>query len=294
MRPILSLRRVVASCLILALSSATGCTSARVLSVQEEIQIGRQARSEVKRSLKPVRNRDIVLYVRKLGGLLVDAAGPSPFDISFDVIEDESLNAFATFGGAIFVNTGTILAAGSVDELAGVLAHEIGHVNGRHLAKQNPVNERVNFVTRLLGLAVAIVSGRRAARNTTAILSNIGASAYVTSFTRDAERESDAMAIDTMVKAGYDPNALATFFERIKAEGGGGGIPAFLRTHPVPDERIENAKTRITQVSMPAVKPEPVMPRELFKTVQARIRLLTGEVGDPESKSEEESDSDDE
>jgi len=285
MRPIWSLRSVLASSLVLAMCSGlAACSSTRVVTVQEEIQAGQAQRAQVKRSLKSVRDRAVVFYVRKLGGSLADAAGPTPFRIQFDVIEDESLNAFATFGGNIFVNTGTILAAQSVDELAGVLSHEIGHVNGRHLAKANPVNQRANFVTRLLGLTVAIVSGRRAAQNTTAILSNIGGAAYVTAFTRDAEREADSLGIQTMIRAGYDPNALVTFFQRIKAEGERGGLPDFLKSHPIADERIRNVQAQIARSDVPdeEIPKAPEISQDQFELIQRRIKLLTGQVQDPD------------
>src|SRR5262249_36259752 len=115
---------------LLALVSL-GCGT---LSVPEEQSLGRQMAAEVRRELVFVHDPVIVGYVRNLGESILRAAGPQPFEYRFYVVESDEINAFAGPAGYIYVHTQTILAARNASELAGVIAHEIGHVQRRHIA----------------------------------------------------------------------------------------------------------------------------------------------------------------
>src|SRR5262245_63109109 len=110
---------------------ALGCGT---LSVPEEQGLGRQMAAQMRRELVFVQDPVIVGYVRNLGESIVRAAGPQPFEYHFYVVEDDEINAFAGPAGYVYVHTQTILAARNASELAGVIAHEIGHVAHRHVA----------------------------------------------------------------------------------------------------------------------------------------------------------------
>ncbi len=122
----MSLRGPAPSLLAASLAVLVGCST---LSITEEQELGVEAERQVREQFDMVRDRVIVKYVRDLGAKLVAAAGPSPYQFRFHVVEDNSINAFALPGGAIYVHTGTILKAEDASELAGVVAHEIGHVS---------------------------------------------------------------------------------------------------------------------------------------------------------------------
>jgi len=269
------MRRVAkASVALTTIFALLACASPRVLTVQEEQQLGNQARAQVKQEFQLLRDRTTVVYLRQFGQELVEAAGPSPFKPTFDIVEDEALNAFAVPGGGIYVTTGTILAVDTLDELAGVIGHEIGHTTSRHSAKAFPISQRTNFFARLLGFIISAATGRRVQRNVGAVLTGIGSTAYFYSHTREAEREADVLAIETIYKAGYDPDGLLTFFERIQKESGGRGIPRFLQSHPLPAERIQAISKLIEERGEPDKRIEPN--NDKLKLIQARIRRVTG------------------
>jgi predicted Zn-dependent protease len=223
--------------LLLGLGSACG-----TLSVQEEKQLGAQEQQQVRKQFQLLRDGVTVNYIRTLGAELVAHARPSRFEFRFYVVEDENLNAFAVPGGAIYVHTGLILAANDVSELAGVMAHEIGHVTARHSALQYRRARNTSVVAQIVGLAGAILTGQPQAAG---LLTQIGASAYLNTFSQDAERQADQLGIETMVKADYDPYGLVRMFQTLQKESPGARAPQFLLTHPATPERIANAKKEI-------------------------------------------------
>lgn len=262
---------------VLVASLVSGCAT-RPLSVQQEKQLGTIEQQRVKQQFPLLRDRIVVGYVRKLGRELARSSPPSPFDLRFYVVEDPELNAFAIPGGAIYINTGLIMKASDVSELAGVLAHEIGHVTERHAAFTYARSQRTGFIARFLALVIAVGTGNPNAADGGALLSALGAQAYMGTYARDQERESDAVAVKTLIKAGYDPDGLIRFFETLQASNSGANLPQFLSTHPATPERIENARDQIASRELP---------RELrssddglLEDIQARIRIIQeGSVG---------------
>jgi predicted Zn-dependent protease len=229
----------------------------------------------VRQSAQLLRDRVVVNYIRKLGEDLVASARPSPFEFRFYVIEDENLNAFAVPGGAVYVNTGLILAANDVSELSGVMAHEIGHVTARHSAQQYKRVRNTSFVAQILGLLAAIATGQPQA---TGLATQLGVSAYLNTFSQDAEREADTLAVETMSKAGYDVYGLVRFFETLQHEiGGGFRGPQFLSTHPATPERIANTKKEIEKLTGGALN-EGAKSSDSgrLEIIQERIRLIEG------------------
>jgi beta-barrel assembly-enhancing protease len=251
----------------LLLGATAGCGT---LSVQEEKELGAQEQRRVRQSAQLFRDPVVVNYVRKLGEELSASSRPSPFKFRFYVIEDESLNAFAVPGGAIYVHTGLILAANDVSELAGVMSHEIGHITARHSAEQYKRLRNTSIFAQIVGFAAAVLTGQPQAAG---LVTDLGARAYLNTFSQDAEREADTLGVETMVKAGYDPFGLVRFFQTLQGEGGGGGIPQFLSTHPATPERIKNTTKEIEQVGVAEGKTDD---GGRFEIIQERIRLLEG------------------
>ncbi len=226
---------------------ALALSACGTLSVQEEKQMGAQAQAQLRKQLTFVRDPVTVNYVRKFGESLAAAARPSPFEFRFYVVEDETLNAFAIPGGAMYVNTGLILAVENSAELAGVLSHEMGHVTARHVAQMANRSRNTGFVANIFYMLVAILTGNPYLANAGGLAGSVAGQAYINTYTRDAERESDALAVETMVHAGWNPEALVTMFETLKKESGGFSGPQFLSSHPATDERIQNVQRDIAK-----------------------------------------------
>jgi predicted Zn-dependent protease len=188
------------------------------------------------------------------------------------VVESEDINAFAAPAGHIYVHTQTILAAKNVSELAGVIAHEIGHVSKRHIAHNYNRQRNMGIATQAGVLAAAILGGGAAA--TAAQLGGgLAATAYLNSFGREAEMEADGFAVETMPKAGYDPNGLVTFFETLRAESG--DRPAdFLSSHPATADRAAAAHAQIA--AQPPVEGLRIHDNGRLEIIQRRIEIVMG------------------
>jgi predicted Zn-dependent protease len=222
-----------------------------------------------------LRDRQTVRYVRGLGDALTAAAPVSPFEFRFYVIEDEEPNAVALPGGGVYVNTGLILAVDDVAGLAGVVAHEIAHVNERHVAELYRRGRNTSIIANVAAFLIALLSGNPNLAQIGELGVDIAAQTYMATFTREAEREADRNAISVLVGAGYDPRGMIDLFEKLEREYQETGVPTpqFLRTHPAPAERIQVARDLIHQR-----EPLPPLRRvdSELSLVQQRIHLYIG------------------
>jgi len=262
-----SSRPAAASAALLAVA-ALACGS---LSVPEERALGEEFLYEAKRHLVLFSEPVVVGYVESLGRDILRAAGPQPFDYRFFVVEDHEINAFAGPAGHVFVNTGTILKARNVSELAGVLAHEIGHVALRHVA-ENYERQRTASTLHRLGVYTAAILGGQIAAGAANLGGGLATLAVLNSFGREAEREADAFALEILPRAGIHPVGLVAFLALLSREGGA-GVPGFLASHPAPEDRLEDAREKIEDLDLaPHLRTEDGGRLEI---IQQRIRLLT-------------------
>lgn len=209
-----------------------------------EIADGKKAEAQVYKQMPVLpASSPVTQYVQQLGAKLVQAAPPSPWQYSFHVVNQADINAFALPGGPIFVNLGTIQAAETEAQLAGVMAHEISHVVMRH-ATCNITKQQSQAPWWALGqLAAGVLlpgaGGALAAEG-------VGAAAGMTFLRmgRDAEKQADLMGTDIAYDAGYDPRGMVQFFEIIQGKYGNGGSQ-FLSDHPNPGNRSEYVNTEI-------------------------------------------------
>jgi predicted Zn-dependent protease len=259
--------------LLALLVLAAACAGCGTLSVEKEQELGDELAKEMRRELRFVREEVVVAYVTDIGRALVKSAGPQPFQYRFYVVDDEVLNAFAMPAGHVYVQTGIILNAANVSELAGVMAHEVGHVALRHIAKNYEKSQGAGLLYKVGALASQIFLPGPAAYGSQ-IAGQLAIVTALNSFTRDAEREADAFAVSVMPKAGFDPDGLVTFFETLAAEDHGGRPPAFLSTHPATEERIANATKLIQEAKLP--EDLRTSDNGKLEIIQRRIRLLTG------------------
>ncbi|HEX4380965.1 MAG TPA: M48 family metallopeptidase [Candidatus Acidoferrum sp.] len=238
-------------------------------SIEKEIALGKGLAQEVERSSKLIDDPVVTEYVNRVGQNLVrNSDARVPFTIK--VIDSDEVNAFALPGGFFYVNSGLILRAQEESELAGVMAHEISHVTARHGTKNATKGEMMQLATiplMLLGPAGWAGYGLYEGLNIAIPLTYL-------KFSRDSEREADFLGLQYMYKAGYDPNAFVTFFERIQADEKRrpGTIPKVFSTHPPTPDRIEAAQKEIARI-LPN-KPEYIVTTSEFDSVKARLRNI--------------------
>ncbi len=216
------------------------------LSVDRERSLGADFSRDFNRRTVLVRDPAVTRYVSAIGQRLLKHAGPQPFTYRFHVVPKTGINAFAAPAGYIYIYTGTILEARNVSELAGVMAHEIGHVAKRHVADNFNRALTTNILHQVGIVAAEITAGPRAG-SAARTLGGLVAMGYLNTFSREAEHEADAFAVRVMFKAGYDPRGLATFFGTLKRKGGR-STPAFLSSHPATSARIANTRRMIAEL----------------------------------------------
>src|SRR6266403_2197115 len=238
-------------------------------SLETEIRMGKQYAQMIEQSVKLVQDPIVNEYVNRVGQNLVrNSDAKVPFTIK--VIDSDEINAFALPGGFFYVNSGLILHADEEAELAGVMAHEIAHVAARHGTKNATKGEIMQWASIpliLLGPGGWAGYGLYEGLNFAIPISYL-------KFSRDAEREADFLGLQYMYKAGYDPNAFVSFFEKIEAEERRhpGSIPKLFSTHPPTPERVQKAQEEIATI-LPA-RDEYIVTTSEFDLVKTRLARI--------------------
>lgn len=278
-------RLALLSALVIMPLAAFGQTPIKVpknkYKVQDDVELGRKAASQVDRQFPILNDADAARYVEQVGRRLV-AAIPSQyqqpaFNYRFKMVNARDINAFALPGGPMYVNRGMIEAAKNEGEMAGVMAHEISHVALRHAtAQQTKLNNPLN---QILGIG-AIIGGGILAGQAGAQAGQVVAAGYFLKYSRDYEKQADILGAQIMANAGYDPRDLANMFRTIEQQrGGGGGAPEWLSSHPNPGNRYEAINR---EASLLRVNGTPIKITRDFERVQSRLR------GMPRARSMEE------
>jgi predicted Zn-dependent protease len=244
-------------------------------SAQLERKIGERILNEIRlREPSYVDDPEIADYLNGLGSRLVAASSNPVADCHFFLIRDNTVNAFAMFGGFIGVNTGTLLTAQSESELAGVLAHEISHVTQNHLARQM-VREKQSSIATMVAMAIGILAARSNAQVASAAIASAQAGSVQAqlAYSRDFEREADRVGFQTLTAAGYDVRGMGDFFERLQQAGRvyENNAPVYLRSHPLTAERLSDMQNRIQTAPY-----RQVADSVDFQLVRAKLRAQTG------------------
>lgn len=238
-------RRPARAGLMLALAAAAGCLSGCtttgpqgqrsliIISAEQELAIGAGVDESVRQEYPVSRDAAATAYVQEIGTKLAAHAERKDVPFRFTLLEADLVNAFAAPGGYIYVTTGLLKQADNEAEVAGVLAHEIGHVVGRHSVRQLQAAYGV-------GLAADLVLGDRAVLQKVV---GIATGLVMLRNSRENEHESDEFGLKYSHAAGYDPRGIVTFFQKLRAMegaggGGGAGVMTWLSTHPATDDRI--------------------------------------------------------
>jgi len=215
---------------------------------QLERRLGQSIMNDIRqREPSYVDDPEINDYLNRLGRRLVEASANPTGDFHFFAIRDNTVNAFAMFGGFIGVNTGTLLTAQSESELAGVISHEIAHVTQHHLARQI-ARENQSTIPNMIAMGLGILAARSNSAVAAATVLGTQASAVQAqlAYTREFEREADRMGYMTLDKAAFDVRGMGDFFERLQKAGHlyENNAPVYLRSHPLTVERISDMQNR--------------------------------------------------
>ncbi len=249
-----------------------GDASATALTLTDEKRMGAAVVRNIRRAGKLVDDPLLTAYINNLGNKLVSVSSNKYYHFNFFIIDDKTINAFALPGGYIGVHYGLIMATRNESELASVLAHEIAHVTQRHHARAYSRGQSFQAPV-LAALIAAIILGAKGSDVGQAALASIagGSAQMQIDFTRANEKEADRLGIAILSKAGYNAYSMASFFGQMYKESRlyGSQGPEFLRTHPVTQNRIAEAKQRASQ--MPLKQPPS---SESYFLMKQRIEIL--------------------
>jgi len=241
------------------------------LSADDERELGMNFDRRLQQEVTVIYDPVVAGFLNDLGQSIVRTIEPQPFVYRFRVIEDGSLNAFAVPGGYVYFHSGTLLRATSLDELAGVMGHEIAHVKARHFERMQRQNQLPALLGAFLGAAAAVAARDPAPL----VLSQAANIALQLRFSREFEREADRLGGIFMTRAGYDPAGMARFFEHILREKErlpAGEIPPYLYSHPAVDERIASVE-RAAETLNASAEADPAL-HEAMRDAQARLHYL--------------------
>jgi predicted Zn-dependent protease len=249
-----------------------GDPSADDLSPQAERRLGESIMRQIRRDPMWLDDADLVDYLNRLAAPLTatPAAGSTSFE--FFALAEPAINAFALPGGFIGVHTGLLMAADSESEVAAVLAHEIGHVTQRHIARMLAQQKQVSLAT-MAGMVLALLAARSSpqAAMGSLMLGSEMARGSMLSFSREAEREADRVGFEILRQAGFDMQSMVSFFGRLQQASRfyETNAPAYLRTHPVTGERIGDMQLRLRE-SRYRQRADSIE----FQLMRARLRAL--------------------
>lgn len=246
------------------------------LSPVMERKLGEQIMHDIRRDRDYLDDAPLLEYLNTLGGKLVAARpevrGDAVYDYFFFAVRDPAINAFALPGGFIAIHSALVLAAHNESELASVMAHEIGHVAQRHVARMIG-NQKQDALIPLAGMIVAALAAKSSPD--LAMASMAGGEGLAAqrqlNFSRDAEREADRVGLQILREGGFDTSGMVGFFRRMQTatRAYGDGLPSFLSSHPLTTERIADieARTRDLHYKQHADSLD-------FYLIRARLRVL--------------------
>jgi hypothetical protein len=214
-------------------------------SPQQDVQLGQQFAAEAEKQSPMCNDPKVDAYLTRLGHRLIDHLNTfgNEYPWEFHCVNDKAINAFALPGGFVFVNRGAIEAADYEAELAGVMAHELSHVALRHGTNQATKAQYAQIGSGIAGIAGGILGGTVGAAASG--LGQLAAGSVLLKYSRSAETQADVMGTQVLYDSGYDPRAMAAFFEKL---GSSQAPPEFFSDHPNPDHRIERVDEEVQKL----------------------------------------------
>jgi predicted Zn-dependent protease len=253
---------------VLALAvTLTACS----VSTQQEIDMGTQYAQQINAQLPIINDPEANRYINVLGDSIAKLTSRADIpDWHFFIVDSKEVNAFAVPGGFIYVNRGLIERTQRMDQLAGVLGHEIGHVVRRHSIKQMQQQQGAN-----IGVTLACILTRICDTQASQAAIQVGGTALFAKFSRSDEAEADAEGIKNVVRAGISPNGIPEMFEILLQErqSNPSAVEGWFSTHPMEEDRIAATKAQIAQIS-PAILRTLRTDSPQYQTFKKRIQSL--------------------
>jgi predicted Zn-dependent protease len=251
---------------LLVAALVAGCS----VSQDQEAAIGKQNADEINAQLPIVTDPGISSYIQTLGDSIAKTTSRADLEWHFYVVNTEQVNAFALPGGYVYVNRGLIESADRLDELAGTLGHEIGHVIERHSVKQMQSQQKANA-----GLTIVCTLTSLCNSGLAQVAVNVGGSAYFAKHSRADELQADSEAVVNVVRAGFDPEGIPALFDALlkqrqyqptKVEG-------WFASHPMEEQRIQRAKQLISELP-PSASQQLVRDTPAYQDFRSQVSKL--------------------
>ena len=255
---------------ILIIAAAVPCATGCYVSQDEERSIGAEDAAQIDSTLPLIHDSAVTAYVAALGKSMAARTNRADLDWRFAVVDSRQVNAFALPGGFIYVNRGAIEQADRMDELAGTIGHEIGHVVRRHSVKQLEKREGGRAALVLVCTmtnACGTLGGR--------VAISVGANAAVAQYSQRDEAQADSEGVLNTLRAGIDPEGLPAFFQKMldSQKVQPTAVDAFFSTHPTDQARVDATRRQIAELHLDPRKALVRDNRE-FHEIQARLRAL--------------------
>jgi predicted Zn-dependent protease len=248
------------------LLAVAGLAAITLVSVDDEIAIGKQANTQVQTQVREFRDQQTIAYLRGLGQRLARQAPGPRYPYSFSAADYREINAFALPGGPVWIHRGVLHAATNESQVASVLAHEIAHIAQRHAADQLTSVTLTNWGLSLLGAVLGNSGGAGAAQIAAGFLAN----GFFLKFSRDDEREADRVGLDIMRRAGWDGRGMVELFDILRRHSARdpGSVEVFFSSHPSPQDRIAQLQAEVTR------RPGGTRDSQQFQQIKARLLRL--------------------
>jgi len=247
-------------------ATTAGCA----ISTQQEVQMGTEYAQQINAQLPIVKDPEVVRYINVLGDSIAKLADSRSLDWQFFVVNSSEVNAFAVPGGYVYVNRGLIERAQRMDQLAGVLGHEIGHVVRRHSVQQMEKAQEAN-----IGVTLACVLTSVCNTQAAGAAINVGGTALFAKFSRDDEAQADQEGVKNVVRAGIDPRGIPEMFQILldERERSPSSVDAWFATHPMEEDRIRATQAQIATID-PAILRGLTKDSQSFQSFKQRVRGL--------------------
>lgn len=253
---------------LLGLGFVAGCG----VSQQQEVQMGQQEVAQIQQQLPMVNDAVIDGYVNQLGQRIAKLTSRGDLDWHFSVVNSSDVNAFAVPGGFIYINRGVLEHASQMDELAGVMGHEIEHVVLRHTIKQMQQTQEAQT-----GVTIACVLTRVCNSQVAQAGINVAGTLVFAKFSRTDEQQADEGGFQNVMRAGISPRGMLSFFQKLLAEeqaqGSSSAAGSWFADHPGTQDRIADIQRMLNQV--PAAQLNALQTNEsAFNTMKRRLAQL--------------------
>ncbi len=219
---------------------ATGQKEFIFITTPTEVSIGNMLATKISKQFKISKDAEKIDRLSRIGKKIADVSDRKDLVYHFNIIEDESLNAFTSPGGYIYVHSG-VMDKATDDELASVIAHEVGHVAARHIAKKLQAQIGYDILLNIASRKSGITELHRAA--------SVSYNLIMLGYSRKDELLSDRLAVKYAYKAGYDPYAMISFLKKLQKAGGKEMGVVFLRSHPYASQRIKMLEKAIPSIT---------------------------------------------